>query len=163
MMGNVIVKSQIELVQQKLATSIQSMNRFLNNTKMDDLQKEQEWSTENYESLLSNVRRMAVFCEEGLEACQIISVTEPFRKAAAERALYRIYHQCVEEFFTPKTDLWYEDSRSAYTGRNSIKYRFTPPASFEGLVTSLESDFQTMREELQYYETDYLTKIKQSQ
>ncbi|WP_110113017.1 DUF3907 family protein [Bacillus sp. CGMCC 1.16541] len=162
-MGNTIVKSQLELVEQKLSISKEVLNTFLNNHTLVSLQHEQKESVETYELVLSNLRRLAVFCEEGLDTCHVITHTEPFRKAAAEKALYRIYHQCIEEFFNPRNDLWYEDSRSAYTGRNSIKYRFMPPASILTLVRSLESDFQQMREELQFYETDYVTKMKQSQ
>ena len=40
-------------------------------------------------------------------------------------------------------------------------YRFqqTPPASLEQVMKSLEGKFQLMREELEYYETDYQTKM----
>ncbi|MBM7701673.1 DUF3907 family protein [Metabacillus iocasae] len=162
-MGNTMVKSQLELVEQKLLISKESLNAFLNNTTITSLQHEQKEDLETYKLLLSSLRRLAVFCEEGLDACHVITHTEPFRKAAAEKTLYRIYHQCIEEFFNPKHDLWFEDSRSAYTGRNSIKYRFVPPTSISKLMVSLESDFQLMREELQFYETDYITKMKQSQ
>ncbi|HWO98576.1 MAG TPA: DUF3907 family protein [Bacillus sp. (in: firmicutes)] len=162
-MANMVVKSQIELVEQKLESSVKELNQYLNHVTISNLKEEVQGEEIDYALLLSNLRRLAVFCEEGLDACQVISGTEPFRKAAAERTLYRIYHQCIEEFYNPKHDLWYEDSRSAYTGRNSIKYRKVTPPSIEKLISSMESDFQLMREELQFYETDYVTKMTQSQ
>jgi hypothetical protein len=162
-MANTVVKSQIELVEQKLASSVRLLNQYLNQVTISNLKEEVEADENDYGLLLSNLRRLAVFCEEGFDACRIISTTEPFRKAAAERTLYRVYHQCIEEFFNPKHDLWYEDSRSAYTGRNSIKYRKAAPESVKQLIASLESDFQQMREELEFYETDYVTKMTQSQ
>ncbi|WP_078413644.1 DUF3907 family protein [Priestia abyssalis] len=162
-MANMVVKSQIELVEQKLASSVKELNQYLNHVTILSLKEEIQGEESDYALLLSNLRRLAVFCEEGLDACRVISGTEPFRKAAAERTLYRIYHQCIEEFYNPKHDLWYEDSRSAYTGRNAIKYRKAAPQSIEKLISSMESDFQLMREELQFYETDYVTKMTQSQ
>jgi len=68
----------------------------------------------------------------------------------------------IEEFFSPKNDAWFEDSRSAYTGRNSIIFYKSVPDNLQQLVKGLEGDFQRIREELQYYETDYRTKIIQS-
>ena len=103
-----------------------------------------------------------LYCEEGLEVCQIILKNEIFNKAAAEKTLYKIYHQCIEEYFSPKSDLWYEDSRAAYTGKNSIKFHGIVPESIPHVLKELESGFQTMREELEFYETDYRTKMMQS-
>jgi hypothetical protein len=161
-MGNTMVKSQTEQVKKFLEFTVQQLNQFLNQTTLSSLLAEQEGDTSFYEGLLSNVRRIAVFCEDGLDACRVILGTEPFNKAAAEKTLYSIYHHCIEEFFSPKSDLWYEDSRSAYTGRNSIKFRQTPPPSIKTLLCSLESKFQLIREELEYFETDYRTKMLQS-
>ena len=42
---------------------------------------------------------------------------------------------------------------------NSIVFQQTPPASVEEVMKSLEGKFQLMREELEYYETDYQTKM----
>lgn len=63
------------------------------------------------------MRRLLVFCEEGQDACFVLLNSQPFRKTAAEKILYKIYHQVIAEFFSPKSDHWYENSRSAYTGK----------------------------------------------
>ncbi|BBP90427.1 hypothetical protein BsIDN1_40450 [Bacillus safensis] len=47
---------------------------------------------------------------------------QTFPQQAAQKMLHRIYHQCIEEFFTPKKDTWYEDSRSAYTGKKAALF-----------------------------------------
>ncbi|MFL6517094.1 MAG: DUF3907 family protein, partial [Bacillus sp. (in: firmicutes)] len=106
--------------------------------------------------------KLIVYSEEGLDACSVILQGSPFQKGAAEKTLYKIYHQCIEEFFSPKNDAWFEDSRSAYTGRNSIKFYRNISDSIVQLVKSLEGEFQRIREELEYYETDYRTKMIQS-
>ncbi|MCA1030580.1 YpuI family protein [Bacillus timonensis] len=161
-MGNSIVKSQMQQVEGFLEKTVQVLNSYLNETTIHGLLNEEDGDKEYYASLLSTLRRLVVYCEEGLDACQVFLSNEPFRKSAAEKTLYRIYHQCIVEFFSPRNDLWFEDSRSAYTGKNAINYRKSPPPSVRDLLLSLEADFQLVREELEYYETDYRTKIIQS-
>jgi hypothetical protein len=161
--GNTIVLNQTKQVKEFLQKVVNAISHYLNETTLSQMLEEQAGDRAYYEALLSDLRRLVVYCEEGLEACRIVLQEEPFRKAAAEMTLYKIYHSCIAEFFTPKHDLWYEDSRSAYTGRNSIKFRQSVPVSLEQLLRSLESDFQAMREELEFYETDYRTKMIQSQ
>jgi hypothetical protein len=162
-MANAIVFQQTKQVEAFLQKTVQTLSDYLNETTLSKLLEEQgDGDKAYYQLLLSNLRRLVVYCEEGLEACRIVLSEEPFRKTAAEKTLYRVYHLCIAEYFAPKSDAWYEDSRSAYTGRNSLKFRQTPPPSFKKLLLSLESEFQTIREELEFYETDYRTKTIQS-
>ncbi|PLT34822.1 YpuI family protein [Bacillus sp. V5-8f] len=161
-MGNLIVKSQLEDVRSFLADTVDRLENFLNETTYSKLQQEKSGEEHYYKGLLSSIRRLLVYCEEGLEACQIVLKNEMFNKAAAEKTLYRIYHQCIEEYFAPKSDRWYEDSRSAYTGKNSIKFHSEVPESITALLKDLEAGFQAMREDLAFYETDYRTKMMQS-
>jgi Protein of unknown function (DUF3907) len=161
-MSNPIVKSQVEEVHTFLEKTVTNLENYLNNVTIEQLLQEQHGDRAYYEGVLSNIRRLLVHCEEGLDSCHIVLQNEPFLKRAAEKTLYKIYHQCIEEFFSPRYDLWYEDSRSAYTGKNSIKFRQELPESIVKLLTSAESGFQQTREELEYYETDFRTKITQS-
>lgn len=161
-MGNTIVRTQIEEVREFLGESVKKLETFLNHTTLSNLQQEQQADDEYYKSILSSLRKLTVYCEEGLDACKIILQAEAFSKPAAEKTLYRIYYQCIEEFFSPKSDVWYEDSRSAYTGKNAIKFRQQVAQELSSLLLGLESSFQRIREELEYYETDYRTKMLQS-
>jgi hypothetical protein len=165
-MGNDIVQNQMEQVENFLQESVTIMSTFLNSTTLSSLQKELEEldgnNDEYLKQLLGGLRRLVVFCEEGLDACHVVLKTEVFRKPAAEKILYKIYHQCIEEFFSPKNDVWYENSRSAYTGRNAIQFSVETPSSVQKLFSELEGKFQRIREELEYYETDYRTKMMQS-
>ncbi|WP_282172695.1 YpuI family protein [Cytobacillus firmus] len=161
-MGNSIVKSQMEDVKNFLGNSVAAFEDFLNNTTIKDLEAEQQVNANYYKSILSHVRKLLVYCEEGLDASTIILKSEPFQKGAAEKTLYRIYHQCIEEFFSPKNDAWFENSRSAYTGKNSIQFHDEVPDSLKSMFRQLEGEFQRVREELEYYETDYRTKMIQS-
>jgi Protein of unknown function (DUF3907) len=161
-LGNTLVQTQIIDVKNFLEHTIVEFETFLNKTTLSGLVKEKEGDSDYYKSILSNIRKLLVFCEEGLDACRVIVKNEPFAKAAAEKTLYRIYHQCIEEFFAPKSDAWFEDSRSAYTGKNSIKFRQNTPDSIRLIFSNLEGTFQEIREELEYYVTDYQTKMIQS-
>ncbi|RFU69046.1 YpuI family protein [Bacillus sp. V59.32b] len=161
-MGNMIVKSQLEDVRNFLENTVDKLEQFLNETTYSGLQQEKNGDETYYKGVLSSIRKLLVNCEEGLEACQIVLKNEVFHKAAAEKTLYRIYHQCIDEYFSPKQDRWYEDSRSAYTGKNSIKFHTEVPESIIGVLKDLEAGFQSIREELEFYETDYRTKMMQS-
>ena len=123
-MGNSILVTQLEEAKKFLGETVAQLSGYLNEVNYKALQQEQSGSEEYYKNLLSNLRRLEVFCEEGYEACKIVLKNEVFHKGAAEKTLYKIYHQCIEEFFSPKNDAWYEDSRSAYTGKNSIILKF---------------------------------------
>lgn len=161
-MGNSIVQSQLEDVRSFLEKTVSTLEDFVNENTYSMLQEEKQGDEKYYKGLLSSLRRLLVSCEEGLETCQVILNNEIFNKAAAEKTLYKIYHQCIDEFFSPKGDFWYEDSRSAYTGKNSIKFHLEVPESFVRLLKQLEGSFQSMREDLEFYETDYRTKMIQS-
>ncbi|MGD6853471.1 YpuI family protein [Bacillus infantis] len=161
-MANTIVKSQTEEVKKFLGNTVSELEAYLNETTLSGLIKEKDGDRNYYKMVLGNLRKLLVFCEEGLDACSVLLKNEPFPKPAAEKTLYRIYHQCIDEFFSPKNDAWFENSRSAYTGKNSIKFQGEVPESMRGIFESLESEFQRIREELEYYETDYRTKMIQS-
>ncbi|MBO0958103.1 DUF3907 family protein [Neobacillus sp. MM2021_6] len=161
-MGNSLVKSQLKDVKEFLTKSISTIEEFLNETTISELKVENEEERSYNKLIFAHLRKLAVYSTECLETCSVILLNEPFQKAAAEKTLYKIYHQCIEEFFSPKNDAWFEDSRSAYTGRNSIKFFRNVSESVVHLLKDLEGDFQRIREELEYYETDYRTKMIQS-
>jgi hypothetical protein len=161
-MGNMIVEAQIEEVSKHLVKTIQFIEQFLNETTLAMLVNENNDNLEYYKLLLSQCRKILVYSEEGYEEAQIIIKATPFPKQIAEKTLYKIYHQCIEEFFSPKSDVWYEDSRAAYTGKNAICFRQEVSPSVFELFHKLEGGFQHLREELEYYETDYKTKLLQS-
>ncbi|MFK9093139.1 YpuI family protein [Bacillus salipaludis] len=161
-MGNTLVKSQLNDVKVFLTKSILTIEDFLNETTIAEMNLENDEERSYIKLIFSNLRKLVVYSAENFETCSIILQNEPFQKAAAEKTLYKIYHQCIEEFFSPKNDAWFEDSRSAYTGRNSIKFYRNVSESVVHLIKSLEGDFQRIREELEYYETDYRTKMIQT-
>ncbi|WP_174734061.1 DUF3907 family protein [Mesobacillus harenae] len=161
-MGNTIVHSQLKDVKDFLSNTVLKLEDFLNETTLSSMEQEIQGSEDYNKTILSNLRKLLVSCEEGLEACKVVLQGDPFSKPAAEKTLFGIYYHCIEEFFSPRSDVWYEDSRSAYTGKNSIKFRQGVTKGVGSLMAGLEGEFQRIREELEYYETDYRTKILHS-
>ncbi len=162
-MGNSLVKGQITLANEMLAKISATVSEYLNEVTISNLNAEKQEPKEGYyRELLASLRRVNVFCDEGKSSCEIILNSNTFRKVAAEKTLFWIYHNCVEEFFNPRIENWYEDSRAAYTGRNAIKFAYPVPTSLKEMVSSIEGPFQLIREELEYYETDYRTKMIQT-
>ncbi|WP_078553182.1 DUF3907 family protein [Alkalihalobacterium alkalicellulosilyticum] len=162
-MGNTLVENQLTLAHETLSDICQKLSHFLDETTLSGLLHDGvESETEYYKSVMSSLRRVLVFCEEGKDASEIIMNGKTFRKVAAEKTLFWIYHHCIEEFFNPRVDNWYEDSRSAYTGKNAIHFSKSVPESMLNMMKSIEGPFQTIREELEYYETDFRTKMIQT-
>lgn len=162
-MGNSLVESQLKIANDTLTEICGRVSCYLNEVTITNmLEEETQGDREYFKSLLSTLRRVLVFCEEGMETSGVILQGKTFRKSAAEKTMYWIYHNCVEEFFNPRLDNWYEDSRSAYTGKNAIKFSKEVPTSLKELIQSVEGLFQLIREELEYYETDYRTKMTQT-
>ncbi|WP_096201034.1 DUF3907 family protein [Bacillus sp. FJAT-45350] len=162
-MGNSLVENQLSQTYDTLETICDKVSTYLDNVTITVMLNEVEDSDKEYfKSLLSSLRRVLVFSEEGKQACEVILNGKTFRKPAAEKTLYWVYHNCVEEFFNPRIDNWYEDSRSAYTGKNAIKFSKSVPESLQTVISHIEGPFQTIREELEYYETDFKTKMMQS-
>lgn len=162
-MGNDLVNSQLSLVEETLTTICNHLETFLNETTLSNLLEESDKKNKEYfASILSSLRRVHVFCEEGRDNSEVILKGQTFRKVAAEKTLYWVYHNCIEEFFNPRVDNWFEYSRAAYTGKNAIKFTHEVPDSLKNLMATIEGPFQTIREELEYYETDYKTKTVQT-
>lgn len=155
-----MVQSQLEEVKTVLNDSVNRISSYLNQHCLPQmLQEKGSGNKTYYTSLLKSLRRLEVFCEEAHDTVKMILKSEVFRKQAAEKTLYGIYHQCILEFFSPKGDAWYENSRAAYTGENAVTYYHEPPTSFDTLMQYLERGFQQLRDSLACYEADYQNKM----
>lgn len=101
-MGHSIVRAQTQKTGEFLSMVVNTVNDYLNQTTLESLQAELPIEKGYCCDVLSTLRRMAVFCEGGAEACRRLLMQEPFQEARAEKTLYNVYHQCIEEFFMPK-------------------------------------------------------------
>lgn len=94
-----MARAQTEQAGEFLAQTVQTLSDYLNETTLSSLEAEEPGRRDYYRDVLSNLRKLAVYCEEGLAACRIRLQQDPFQEAAAERTLYQVYHRCIEEFF----------------------------------------------------------------
>ncbi|WP_426551193.1 DUF3907 family protein [Bacillus pumilus] len=145
-MAHMNVKAQVDQAGVFLSKVATEMNGFLNEATLSSMKRLNPEAEAYYCDILNTLRKLAVYSEDAAAICRKISQQQTF----PQQTLHRIYHQCIEEFFTPKKDTWYEDSRSAYTGKSSIVFHHEVSAEIKRLFSSLEKDFLAMREELEY-------------
>ncbi|MFD2925855.1 DUF3907 family protein [Halobacillus naozhouensis] len=148
-----MIKEQTIKVQEFLREVVFKVDDYLDTHSLHEFEHEHgHYDEDYYRQLLKSLRRLNVLCDEAKDKVAVLLKGKTFQTSAAERTLYGIYHQCIGEFYSPKGDTWFEDSRASYTGNNSITFQFAPPASLVELFASLGHVFQDIREELDCYE-----------
>lgn len=153
------VNSISESTRNKLKDAVNQLEPFLNNYALSQL-SEKDSSEEAqlfYKGLLSDLRHLLVFSEVSVEKLGVLLRRPNFDTDFAERALYEVYHQCVSAFFYPKNECYSEDGRYAYTGQDAIRFRYKPIREARDIVLSVSKIFEELRDELAYYENDYMT------
>jgi hypothetical protein len=152
------VKNLCETTKYKLSEATAKMEKFLNEYSIRDLNAEQNPDMEEfYKGYLSDTRHLLVFCEVSYEKLGVSLRRPTFNVEYAEKVLYEVYHTCVNNFFYPKNECYSEDGRYAYTGQDAIRFRKKPIREVRDLTIELSKIFETLREDLTYYETDYIT------
>ena len=157
-MQNENVKELCVNTQVKLKEAIAQLETFLNNHSLPQLNPgNDEELAQFYRGYLSDFRHLLVFCEVSWEKLGVSLRRPNFNMDYAERVLYDVYHSCVNLFFYPKHESYSEDGRYAYTGQDAIRFRKPPIRGVRDITVALSKIFEQLREELAYYETDYLT------
>ena len=106
---------------------------------------------------MTDLRHLLVFSEVSDEKLGVVLRRANFDTDHAERCLYDVYHNCVNGFFYPKNECYSEDGRYAYTGQDAIRFRVKPVREARGVIIDITKVFEELRDELTYYESDYLT------
>jgi len=117
-----------------------------------------ETELDKTKGILSDLRHLLVAIENTIDRLGISKRSHQFNKDFAEQVLYETVHHCVDKYYYPAHELYEEDGRYSYTNNDAVKFRFTPHPSIKKLIVDMSKDFETLREELSYYETDYITK-----
>lgn len=153
------VRQQCELAQGHVAQAADKLEHFLNRHSLAQLTGEQpdEETLVFYKGLLADFRYLLVFSEVGYEQLGVALRRVNFEQPFAAKALYELYHHCVHAFFNPKHEAYTEDGRYAYTGREAIRFRMTPEPGVKRLIQELSRLFDELREELSYYDSDYMS------
>jgi hypothetical protein len=152
------VKNTCETTRTKLKEAIAKLELFLNTHSLSQLNVENDPAMDEfYRGYLSDARHLLVFCEVAYEKLGVSLRRPNFNVDYAERTLYDVYHSCVSSFFYPKNECYSEDGRYAYTGQDAIRFRKKPCREVRDLTVELSKIFEELREDLAYYETDYIT------
>ncbi len=152
------IKGIVESSREKLKTAIMELEQFLNHHALPELVPDQNADAENfYSGLLSDLRHLLVFSEVSYEKLGALLRRPNLDTDAAERLLYELYHQCINAFFYPKNEGYSEDGRYAYTGQDAIRFRMKPVRAVRDVVHNISRVFEELREDLSYYESEYLT------
>ncbi|UHA74153.1 YpuI family protein [Paenibacillus sp. 481] len=153
------VKQLCEVSRIKLKYAIDQLELFLNEYSLAKLVDEQqdEQTVSFYKGFLTDMRHLLVFSEASYEKLGVTLRRANFNNDFAERALYDVYHQCVNAFFYPKNECYSEDGRYAYTGQDAIRFRSKPVRPVRDIILDITKGFEELRDELAYYESDYLT------
>lgn len=154
------VKNLCETSRNKLREVCGKLEGFLNHHTLHDLMgevKEDEVLEEYYRGFLSDLRHLSVYCEVTYEKLGVSLRRANFNVEFAEKNLHNVVHLCVNHFFYPKSEAYQEDGRYAYTGHDAIIFRKEPNPELKNLIIDLSKTFEFLREELSYYETDYVT------
>ncbi|MBP1932853.1 DUF3907 family protein [Ammoniphilus resinae] len=136
------------------------IERFLNSTTLDALvvkSENPEQYQPYYRSYLSDLRFLLVHCEKVYENLGMCLRRAQFHEEMANEVLYQLYHTCVNNFYYPRGEVYEEDGRHSYTGSNAIVFRQEVVPELKELTLSLARTFEYLRDELQFYEADYIT------
>lgn len=152
------IKALAESSRDKLKAAIDPIEHFLNHNALEQLvQDDNADSLTFYSGLLSDLRHLLVFSEVAYEKLGAVLRRPNFDNDLAERALYDVYHNGVNSFFYPKNECYSEDGRYAYTGQDAIRFRVKPVRSARDVILSISRIYEELRDDLSYYESDYLT------
>lgn len=151
------IRNLCESTRARLKEAVFRLETFLNGYALPQLNPGNDPAADEfYRGFLSDMRHLLVFCEVTYEKLGQALRRPQFNPDQAERALYEVYHQCVNRFFYPQHECYSEDARYAYSGQDSIKFRKKPSREVRDLTVALAAVFEALREELAYYETEYI-------
>ncbi|AIQ75975.1 MULTISPECIES: YpuI family protein [Paenibacillus] len=152
------VQKLCESTRDKLKVVIDKMEVFLNEHALPQLVVEgDEETVQFYQGFLSDLRHLLVFSEMSYEKLGVALRRATFDESFAQKALYNVYHYGVNNFFYPKNESYSEDGRYAYTGQDAIRFRKKPVRPARDIILEITKTYEDLRDDLIYYENDYLT------
>lgn len=150
------------LTREKLKSAKEQLEDFLNYYSVHQLKEGKSLHPEQEKYIcefLSDLRHLVVVCELGYEKVSLVLRRATFSEDFADKVLGEIVHSCVYGFYYPRNEVYEEDGRYSYTAQDAIRFREATPEVLQQLVFSLSKIFEHLRDELEYYETDYFTRV----
>lgn len=158
-MLSVNVRALSEMASNRLNEVIELLEPFLNKYCLSQLAEDDgtDEAVAYYSGLLSDLRHLLVFSEVCSEKLWVLHRRQQATDELAAKTLYEVYQQCINVFFYPKNECYTEDGRYAYTGQDAIRFRYKPNPAVRALILDLAKIFEELRDELAFYENDYMT------
>lgn len=159
-MPDFLLKDMCEMTYQRLKKVSARLEDYLNQVNLRMLMssaEQNEDAEEYYKGYLQDLRHLLINCENSYEKLGVSLRRATFNRDFAEDALYQAYHLCVNGFFYPKNESYEEDGRHSYTGRDAIAFKFEVHPDLREVTLELSKIFEELRDDLMYYETDYVT------
>ncbi|GAA0365957.1 DUF3907 family protein [Bacillus horti] len=157
-MPTFILMDMCEMTYQRLKQISATLENYLNHVHLPMLMESDDHEEETYyKGYLQDLRHLLINCENSYEKLGVSLRRAQFNKEFSEEALYQAYHLCVNGFFYPKNESYEEDGRHSYTGRDAIIFRREVNPELKKITLELSKVFEKLRDDLMYYETDYVT------
>lgn len=156
-------KQLCKLTKDQLRDIKEELDNFLSYVSIPQLLEDEQVLEEKVEyvrEFLRDLRHLSVACEISYEKISLVLRRARFKHEFAEKVLSEIVHSCIYSFYYPKHEVYEEDGRYSYTNQDAIKFRQSPPEPLRKLTVSLSKKFEVLRDELDYYETDYFTRLR---
>ncbi|RPF55728.1 DUF3907 family protein [Aquisalibacillus elongatus] len=145
------LRSQAELINDHLEIIEDELNDFLDFTSIDKvLDSNHQVPIDYIQNIFREFRYLAVYCGEGKRAITKLIQTDQLEQNYVDRVYKGIYYKCVIEYFSPKDEIWTEDSRASYRNKCSIDFRDDPGEIIEQTMKKVEPSFHELREQLDY-------------
>lgn len=156
------IRGITELTHKHLQTVVTEIEPFLNETNLAYLTADDssDQAVDYYKGVLSDLRHLLVFTEVNVEKLWLILHRQQATDEQANKVLYEVYHEVINLFFYPNHESYTEDGRYAYSGQDAIRFRYKPEKRVRQIVLQLAKLFEELRDELAYYESDYLSELR---
>ncbi|MFD2640307.1 DUF3907 family protein [Piscibacillus salipiscarius] len=145
--------SQAESINEHLTFIEYELHEFLDFTSIDKLlDSEKSLNIEYLQSIFKEFRYLAIFCGEGRQAITKLLKTNSIEQEYFDRVYKGIYYKCIIEYFSPRDEIWFEDSRASYRNKCSIDFQEHPGRLIVETIKKIEPSFLQLREHLDYLE-----------
>ncbi|GEL76115.1 DUF3907 family protein [Tenuibacillus multivorans] len=143
--------SQAESIQDHLQLIEHELSDFLDFTSVDKILDESKDVEINFiQTIFKEFRYIAVYSGEGKKAINRILMDQRIEETLVDKVYKGIYFKCVNEFFSPHHEVWYEDSRASYRNKFSIDFYTKPGMLIEDTIKKIEPSFHHIRDQLDY-------------
>ncbi|MBR7553294.1 DUF3907 family protein [Allobacillus sp. GCM10007491] len=145
-------RSQAQKVFEELGRIESILEDFHNRHSANHLANSNKDLSEEYiQRVIKQFRLLEAYSTEGKRAIYPFTNGKTIDAKNIDRILRGINLKCVNSFFSPTVDLWFEDSRASYQNKDAIDFIENPGEEITQLTRELEPIFLDLRNQLEYF------------